>query len=998
MDQHALERLATEHDARAAALQTLLAQRVRRILLVASLYDSYTLSEGEHLAELILGASHNLALTSLPEIRRVSSRRRALDMLERERFDIVIAISHLDDIPAPEFGRRVKALHEDVPVILLGFDMRELRAIEGGPIAIPGVDRTFLWRGDVRLFLAIIMLVEDQLNVEHDTRVGGVRTLLLVEDSVPFYSSYLPMLFTMLMKQTELLISQSVNVGQRLLRRRLRPRVLMASTYEEGLALFERYRDTALAVISDVRFTRGGTVDDEAGIRLLQAIRYMDDDVPLLLQSSQDRHAGSAEELGVQFVHKHSETLLGDLRSFMLDHLGFGDFVFRAPDGSETERAKDVEEMIDTLGRVPDAVLERHAGRNHFSNWLMARTEFELASAMRKLQVSDFPSVAEMRDYLVQSLERIRDEHHRGQIEDYLPDRYASGSRFVRIGTGSLGGKGRGLAFMHELLSRGNLDDDFQDLRIFVPPSAIIATQVFDDFLERNDLAGFALRETDDEAILDRFLAADLPPRVAEDLADFMAHVRYPIAVRSSSLLEDSHHLPAAGVYPTHMLANNEPSAEERLAVLLDALRHIYASTFFRAAKTYFASTPSRLEDEKMAVVVQQVVGRRHGDRVYPHMSGVAQSHNFYPVRDMQPEEGIATVALGFGRTVVEGGRAIRFSPAHPQWLPQFSSSRAILHHAQRRFWALDLDRARPDFHRTEPEEVMVELDLAAAEEDGALWPVASTYDANEDTVYDGLARPGARLVTLAPVLKHGAFPLAGAIRQLLELGRIGMAGPVEIEFAANVGGAEGQGNELAFLQIRPLQLTHRVGEALDVDGVEPEEVFLRSEQVLGVGHNTGIRDIVAVRADRFDRAETREIAEEVGRLTARLQQAGRPYLLIGPGRWGTSDRWLGIPVSWAQISGAQVIVECPLDDLEVEPSQGTHFFHNMTSLGIGYFTLGARHGGYVDEAWLADRRLAAETERVRHLALDEPLEVRIDGATNRGVVLKRLRGADEVG
>lgn len=998
MDQRALERLVEEHDAEAAALQTLLAQRVRRILLVASLYDSYTLSEGEHLAELILGATHNLSLTALPEIRRVSTRARALELLGRERFDVVIAISHLDDIPAPEFGRRVKALRRDVHVILLGFDMRELRAIEGGPIAIPGIDRTFLWRGDVQLFLAIIKLVEDQLNVEHDTRVGGVRTLLLVEDSVPFYSSYLPMLFTMLMKQTMLLISQSVNVGQRLLRRRLRPRVLMASTYEEGLALFERYRDTALAVISDVRFPRGGEVDDVAGLHLLRAIRRIDDDVPLLLQSSQNRLADAAEAMGVQFVNKHSETLLADLRTFMLDHLGFGDFVFRAPDGAEIERAADVEEMIEALARVPDAVLMQHAGRNHFSNWLMARTEFELASAMRKLQVRDFDTVVDMRSYLVQSLERIRDEHHRGQIEDYLPGRYESGSRFVRIGNGSLGGKGRGLAFMHELLSRGNLDEAFEDLRIFVPPSAIIATQVFDDFLERNDLAGFALRETDDEAILARFLEAELPPRAVEDLADFMAQVRYPIAVRSSSLLEDSHHLPAAGVYPTYMLANAEPEAEDRLAVLLDALRHIYASTFFRAAKTYFASTPSRLEDEKMAVVVQQVVGRRYGDRMYPHLSGVAQSHNFYPVRDMRSEEGIATVALGFGRTVVEGGRALRFSPAHPEWLPQFSSSEAILRHAQRRFWALDMGRARPDFRRAEPEEAMVELDLAAAEADGALWPVASTYDANDHTVHDGLSRPGARVVTMAPILKHGAFPLGRAIRQLLELGRIGMSGPVEIEFAANVGEGRRGGNELAFLQIRPLQLTHRVGEAPSLDEVAEEDVLLRSDQVLGVGQNTGIMDIVAVREDRFDRGQTRAIADEVGELTGPLQSAGRPYLLIGPGRWGTADRWLGIPVSWAQISGAQVIVESPLDDLDVEPSQGTHFFHNMTSLGIGYFTLGRRHGGFLDEDWLSTRELAAETDRVRHYTLDEPLEVRIDGATNRGLILKRVRRDDEVG
>jgi hypothetical protein len=617
----------------------------------------------------------------------------------------------------------------------------------------------------------------------------------------------------------------------------------------------------------------------------------------------------------------------------------------------------------------------------------MARTEFRLATALRKLRVSDFETVEEMRAFLIRNLKATREESRRGQVEDFDARRFDASSEFVRIGGGSLGGKGRGLAFMRDLIGRSQLDQHFKDVRIFVPPSAVVGTDVFDAFLEQNGLLEFALHEPADEAILRRFLEAILPAEVVLDLAAFLERVRYPLAVRSSSLLEDSHHVPAAGIYPTHMLPNAAAEPPERLRQLQDAIKHIYAATFFQEAKAYVASTPNRLEEEKMAVVIQQIVGRRHDATVYPDISGVAQSVNFYPIREMQPEEGIASVALGLGKTVVEGDRAVRFSPAHPHWLPQFSTPLDVRTNSQRSFWALDVSKP-VDFFDPLQCSNLVQLDLETARRHGTLWPVASVYSPDNDVIYDGLARPGIPLVTMAPLLKDDVFPLAESIRLLLEVGRLGMAGPVEVEFAANLQPPPGEPRELAFLQIRPL-VVGAGSSSVDVDRLPPDLLFVHSTQAMGVGRNAEIRDVVAVRMDRFDRAHTMEVAAEIGRLNGKLVALGRPYLLIGPGRWGTADRWLGIPVMWSQISGARTIVECEVDGLRVEPSQGTHFFHNMTSLGIGYFTVQARRGGQVDWAWLDGLTPAEESDWARHYVLPAPLEVLIDGRSGEGVVLK---------
>jgi DNA-binding NarL/FixJ family response regulator len=982
-----LDSLQKSEEQQAVGLDSLWPFQVREILLVASLYDSFTLAEDGRLAEQLFGELHTSSLSAPAYLTRVSTAEKALEKLRQRPFDLVITMARVGDISAQEFGEKAKELYPDMPIHLMTYDTRELGALEGTGRRPRGIDRVFVWRGDVRLFLAVIKLVEDQLNVEHDTEVGQVRVIILVEDSIPFYSSYLPMLFDAIMKQTASLMQEGVNTTQKLLRMRARPKILLANTYEEAWELCEKYGDVLLGVISDVRFPRNGRQDAGAGLELLRSIRAEKPYLPMVLQSSDRAAAEKAREVGATFLWKRSRTLLQEFRQFMLENLGFGEFVFRMPDGRQVGRASDLLEMVSVLETVPEESLQFHGSLNHFSNWLMARTEFSVATALRTRRVSDFESVEEMRDFLRQTLLHYRHRSRRGLVQDFDATRFDASSEFVRIGGGSLGGKGRGLAFVHELLNRHGVESHYPGVRIFVPPSAVLGTEVFDRFLEWNKLHEFALRETDDEEITRRFLASRMPRDVVADLAALLDRVRYPLAVRSSSLLEDSHYQPFAGVYSTQMLANADSDPEVRLQQLLDAVKFIYASTFFRQAKAYVDMTPNRMEEEKMAVVVQQIVGTRSGRYVYPHASGTASSYNYYPVGAMKPEEGIASVALGLGKQVVEGGRAVRFSPAHPQSLPQFSRPEDILENAQRRFWALDVTRPL-DF--LAPDSNLVELDLAHAEQHGMLWAVGSTYSQEDDAVHDGISRSGVRLVTFAPLLKGQILPFAEVVQVLLEVGQRGLSGPAEIEFALNLEPERDGPKEFAFLQIRPLPIVDS-GETA-IDEIAADRVFARSNLALGNGRSCEIRDIVWVRMDRFRRECTPEIAVDVGRMNARLSAQGRPFLLLGPGRWGTADHWLGIPVTWAQISGARAILEGDLEDVVVEPSQGTHFFQNLTSYGIGYFHVHARTGGSVDRAWLESLPVEQETAWLRHAHLPEPLEVLIDGKRGLGAILKSRR------
>jgi CheY-like chemotaxis protein len=993
MQYRPLDEIAPRRELRRTAYSALMPWRVRDILLVSSPYDSFTFQEDGNLTEMLFSEYLEMNLSYAPAIDQVSTAAEAIERIRRNPPDLVISMLRVGEMDVFEFGRQVKTAAPDLPLVLLAYDTRELSMLQARH-DLGGIDRVFVWQGDARLFLAIIKLCEDKRNAAHDAETDGVKSLIVVEDSVRFYSAYLPLLYTQIMAQTQALMAEGVNRMQRLMRMRARPKILLAASYEEGMALFERYRHHVLGVIVDATFPRGGRSDPGAGLEFARAVKTEDADIPVLMQSSDTGNAARAAALGAVFIQKTSPTLLREVHAFMREHLGFGDFVFRRPDGSEVARAADMRALAEGLRTVPVESVVYHAGRNDFSTWLMARTEFDLAKALRPRRAEEFRTPGDLRDYLLASLDAYREETRAGLVAEFSSDRFDPHSGFTKIGAGSLGGKGRGLAFINSLARVHEIENHVPGVRIFVPPTAVVATGIFDRFMEASGLAARVLGEIEDEEVRRAFLAAELPVDAMRALRAFLERVDYPLAVRSSSLLEDSSYQPFAGIYQTFMIPNSAPDLGTRLAELSRAIRLVYASTYYADSKSYISATPNRLEEEKMAVVIQPIVGRRHGDHLYPDIAGVVRSYDYYPMHGMRAEDGVACVALGLGRTVVEGGRCLRFSPAQPQALYQFSSTRDYLENAQREFYAVDLTRPPSDAERPQSDANLVLLGLDAAHEHGTLAPVGSVYSPDNDVVYEGADRRGIRLVTMAGVLSGHPIALPEALRFLLDVGLGGFSCHVEIEFAINLHPPGRGPHELAFLQIRPLVFGPAT-EDVDLGEVDRAAAICVSGAALGHGRLEGIRDLVYVRGDTFDRAHTAEIAREVGAVNARLRAAGRPYLLIGPGRWGSADPWLGIPVGWSQISQVRCIVEAELADIKVTPSQGTHFFQNITSFGIGYFTV---HGedplASLDRAWLDAQWATDESEHVRHLSFPEPLEVLIDGRRGVGVVMKPGRQA----
>jgi CheY-like chemotaxis protein len=977
------------------AFQDLMPFRVQDILLVSSLYDSFTLQEDGRLNELIAGEFLELSLHQTPGLTHVSSGAEALGLAKAERrFNLILTTLRAADLDATQIAREVKHAGLDIPVVALAYDNDERKEFEATH-DLSDLDGLFLWQGNARILVAIVKYVEDLRNVAHDTAAMGVRVLLVVEDNVRYYSSFLPEIYTELIRQSERLISEGINPSHKLVRMRARPKLLLASTFEQAWELVLRYQPYLLGLISDVEFPRGGASTREAGYDLARRVRELIPDLPIVLQSSRAEFAAGASQVGASFLRKYSETLLSDLRAFLVENFAFGDFIFRLPDGTEVDRARDLKALEEKLRTVPAASVGYHAQRNHFSNWFGARTEFALARKMRPRRVEDFPSLEGLRQNLIASIAEYRREQSETLVADFDPHTFDPESNFfARIGNGSMGGKARGLAFVRYLLNYHGIGRRMPGVRVAVPPSVVLATDCFDRFLERNRLTDLALNSRDDERILSEFLRASLPRDVVRKLRSFVEVVASPLAVRSSSLLEDSPYQPFTGVYDTFMLPNNHPDPRVRLRQLVKAIRRVYASTFLCQAKDYLRATPYRLEEEKMGVAVQKVVGAYHGNRFYPDFSGVARSYNYYASAPLSPEDGVAAVALGLGRSVVQGERCLTFCPRHPQALLQFSTVEEILLSSQRDFWALEVSSdGQLD---SESEEAMREkrFGLDVAERDGTLRALGSTYSAENQAVYDGLARPGVRLVTFAPILKHGLFPLAEVLAELLEVGSRGMNRPAEIEFAGSISREPGRPHEFGFLQMRPL-VHARETEGLKLDEAAPEPLICRSTEVMGNGVIDTIRDLVVVDFHRFDRAQSRAVAAEVARFNAELVEAERPYLLIGVGRWGSTDPWLGIPVTWDQIAGARVIVESGFRDFRVTPSQGSHFFQNLTSFQVGYFTVNADFGeGFIDWDWIAAQPAAREQNLLRHIRFESPLVVKMNGRKRQGLIYKPVTRA----
>jgi CheY-like chemotaxis protein len=961
--------------------------RVQNILLVSSLYDSFILREDGRLNELLIDESLELNLRQIPGITHVSSCSEALELARAQpRFNLIVTNLVVGDMTAAELAREVKLAGLDVPVVVLAYDYRAIKNfISRNPVT--DIERIFLWQGNGRILITIVKYIEDKRNVLHDTRAMGVPVLLVVEDNIRYYSSFLPVIYTELIKQSRRVIQESINVAHKLVRMQARPKILLASNFEDAAELVEQYRDYLIGLVSDVEFPWEGKLSPDAGFEVARLVKALVPDVPVVLQTSRTEFRPRALAEGYSFLRKRSPTLLKDLRKILTEQVGFGDFIFRLPNLTEVARAKDLNELEEQLQTVPAESLTYHAQSNHFSHWLMARTEFALAAKLRPRKVSDFASAEHLRNDLIASINEYRREQSELLIGDFNAETFKpSESNFLRIGAGSLGGKARGLAFVRHLLRKSRISRRFPGIRIAVPPALVLATDAFDQFMAENNLLDFALQCEDDNEIAQKFLGATLPAELQHDLKVFLAEVNYPLAVRSSSLLEDSQYQPFTGVYETFMLGNQSPDPDMRLAELVDAIKRVYASTFSRHAKAYVRATPYRLEEEKMAVVLQQLVGTRHADRFYPDVSGVVRSHNFYPVPPMTFDDGIAAVALGLGRAVVDGGKCLTFCPRYPQNLLQFSSVDDILANTQTEFWALSLDEMLEGraghLHETR-------FGLDAAEADGTLSAVGSTYSGDNQAIYDGLSRPGVRIVTFAPMLKYGMFPLAPILETLVRAAEDALGNPVEIEFAVCLPRHPRAVAEFGFLQVRPLTLA-RDHQDLSFESVDPQSVLCQSNKVLGNGRIENLHDVIVVDSQRFERSRSQEVAKAVAHFNSLLNSENRPYVLIGVGRWGSNDPWLGIPVEWDEISGARVILEAGFRDFRVTPSQGSHFFQNLTAFQIGYFTVNPDAGeGLIDWEWLSRQPAIAEEGCVRHLRFDSPMRVIMNSRYSKGIIFK---------
>ncbi|MDH5588475.1 MAG: histidine kinase [Gemmatimonadota bacterium] len=976
------------YGSRAGGYRDLMSHQVRHVLLVSSLYESFILAEDGHLHERVLGKFLEAGSVEPPDLTRVSSGEETLALLDRgqRRVDLIITSPHVGDMDAVELAGHVSDAGHDVPVAVLAYDQRELRTFLERREQT-GIVAAFLYQGDARILMTIVQAVEDRLNVARDTAIG-VPVFLVVEDNVRFYSSFLPVIYTEMLHLSQVVQAEAGNRLQRIMRARARPKILLATTYERAMSDFTAYRKDIMGVFSDMEFPRDGISSPRAGQDLVEAVRELEPEVPIALQSSNPDNSSVADSLEAGFLLKDSRDFLGQLRRYLVEHLFFGDFVFRGTDGEEVDRAPDLKTLVEKLHTVPAETVAFHSLRHDFSRWLRARGEFRLAGQLRPRRLEDYTSVEVLRDTLIEDIDHYRRERTRGSVNPFRHELFDGEEGIVQIGGGSLGGKGRGLAFASRLLDEFRLSDRFPGVRIRVPPAVVMGTSVFDEFLDTHDLRSFALQNEDDTETLRRMLEAPLPETLVRDLHRVVEVMDGPLAVRSSSLLEDSPQQPLAGIYGTILLPNNAPDPAERLRQVLLAIKRVYASTFSRGARAFLDATPYRLEEEAMAVVIQRLAGTRHGDRFYPHIAGVARSRNYYPTAPARPEDGIVAVALGLGKTVAEGDLCVRFVPRHPRHIVDHSSVEAMLESSQREFWALRMGDAVPESEWTE-DGPLARFSLQDAEDDGTLFRVASTYSAENHAIYDGFRPHGVPLVSFAPILKHHVFPLAEIVSEVLQLGVSGTRHPVEIEFAANFPPGRHDPAEFSFLQLRPLSLSHDAGDGLP-DEIDAASLICESPATLGHGRVDHLVDWIVVDRNRFDRSRSEECARAVAELNARLRREGRTYGLIGVGRWGSTHPWLGIPVKWEDISGARVIVEAGFRDFRVTPSQGSHFYQNLVSLNIGYYTVNAGIGeGFVDWSWLAEAHEEDAIGCVRHLRFDSPAVAVMNGRERRGVIFK---------
>jgi len=969
----------------------LMQNRINEILLVSSTYDSFIIEEDARLSDQIFEEFHNLNLRTLPHIFRATSVPRALEMLKEKKFDLVITMRRLGEINPLLFADQVKEI-QDIPVVLLLNNSSELQYLSGKALDESNIDHTFVWNGNSTVFVAIIKLLEDRLNVDEDIKLADTRVIIVVEDSIRFYSLYLPVLYSEIMMQTQRLIAEGANDYLSLLQMRSRPKILLASNYEDALADYQKYQDHLLGLITDIRFPKNDQLEEEAGFDLVRKIRTDAPTLPIMLQSSDDINRKESENLKGFFVNKNNRTLIHELRTFLLDYMGFGSFTFRMQDDEVVGRADNLFELRDELKKIPLESFVYHARNDHFSGWLAARGEFAMARQVKPRKVSEFENKEDLRQLIIKSVEDILQERM-GIIVDFDRQNYNPHSRFIRLRPGSLGGKGRGLAFLLFLRSSHNTGflTEFPEVDIQIPRTIVIGTDEFDQFMRDNNLYEFVATDHTDREINERFLEANLPDDLWDDLRFIYQDQNQPLAVRSSSIFEDSHFQPFAGVFSTFMLPNCHLDPKVRIDQIVSAIKLVYSSTYLKLARSYAETLAISLSESRMAVVIQEVVGKVHGDRFYPDFAGAASSYNYYPLGNhLQPEDRIAFTVLGLGKTVVEGGLARRFSPKRPD-VNIFANVEDEIEGSQRSFYAvhlnqedcIDLDQGENTFLKS--------FSLMDAIEDNTLAEIADTYNPQGGRLSSGFwdEKAGAPVITFNRQLKLHTHPLAKIINRVLELGEVAMGSPVEVEFAGNFAEEDGNYSSFSLLQLRPF-LEHEETTLIDDQDFDKKDLFVSCSVVSGNRILKDIQDIVYVKPESFDPTRTVEMVEEISSINKELVKDNIPYILIGPGRWGTCERHLGIPVVWSDISGVRVIMEVDLEDFIVDHSQGSHFFHNISSAGIPYFYIKYRSKrDFLDWDWLGSVSLVNETEFFRHVKTEDLLMVIANGKNRSGKIVK---------
>ena len=973
----------------------LMNKRIYNVLLIATKYDAFMLEDDGRVDEQIFNEYTALSLRYPPRFTQVTTEEEALNELKSRNFELIICMPNMDNRDIFAAATEIKSQYPNIPIVVLTpFSKEVSKRVANEDLS--AIDYVFSWLGNSELLMAIIKLIEDKMNAPDDVASVGVQIIMLVEDSIRFYSSALPHLYKFVLEQSQEFAKEALNPHQQTLRMRGRPKIKLARTYEEAVRIFEQYQNNILGIISDMSFMHTGVKDPYAGYKFGQYVRKTGKIIPFILESSESANEVYARELGASFIDKNSKSYPQDLRKNIMQRFGFGDFVILDPKTKEEiMRIKDLKDLQKKVFQIPDDSLVYHLSRNHFSRFFYSRAMFPPAEILKNVDVSDYKDMDEARKLIFDLIVQYRRMKNSGVVAIYKKERFDEYSNFARIGDGSLGGKGRGLAFIGAMIKRyPKLEQE--NFEVNIPKTVVICTDIFDEFMETNELYPVALSDVDDDTILKYFLRASLPSRLIEDLMAFSEVVTGPIAIRSSSLLEDSHYQPFAGIYSTYMIPKHEDKYE-MLRSLSDGIKAVYASVFYRDSKAYMTATSNLIDQEKMAVVLQEVVGTQYGDHYYPTISGVARSLNFYPIGNEKAEDGIANIALGLGKYIVDGGLTLRFSPRHPHNILQMSTTDFALRETQTRFYALDLNPENiANKFSVDDAFNLKKLTLKDADADGSLKFITSTYDPYDMIIRDGYYPGGRKILSFVNVLQHDVFPLASTLDQLLQIGQKEMGRPVEIEFAINMNKQDPRKASFFLLQIRPIVDNKEVMNE-DLSVIQPEDTILSSTSVLGHGIINDVHDIIYVKTGAFNAANNQLIAYEIEKMNRKFTGTDKNYVLVGPGRWGSSDPWLGIPVKWPHISNAKVIVECGLENYRVDPSQGTHFFQNLTSFGVGYFTINPFKGeGWFDESYLNQMPAIEETEYLRHVRLESPMIIKMDGKRSLGVVMKPQNNTEQ--